>query len=106
MDAVKTDWMTRVPYKLTELWKHQKEDGSVYVMDGVDGHIYQLNITAGRLWLLIDGKRTLEAVIGDCLEAFEVDDPDEARAWLLEYVDNLHSYGLLAFADKQDDVGT
>jgi hypothetical protein len=100
MDAVRTDWMTRVPYRLTELWKHQKEDNSVYVMDGVDGHIYQLNITAGHLWLLVDGTRTLEAVIAGCLEAFEVDDPDEARTSLLEYVDNLHSCGLLAFVDE------
>jgi hypothetical protein len=102
MDAgtIDTNQLQRVPYRLTELWKHQKDDNAVYVMDGMEGHIYQLNITAGELWLLIDGKKTVETILADCLSAFDVDDPSEARAYLLECLDNFHNSGLIAFLDE------
>lgn len=101
MNVASIDRPDRIPYRLTELWKHQEgDDDSVYVMDGMEGHIYQLNVTAGHLWMLIDGKRTLGDIITVCLDNFETNDLNEAKALLLECMDDLHSRGLVAFEDE------
>jgi len=101
MNGERVDPLDRIPYRLTELWKHQEGDEeSIYVMDGIEGHIYQLNLTAGQLWTLMDGQRTLGTVIADCLDTFEVDDHDEAKTLLLQCVDDLDGRGLIAFQEE------
>jgi len=100
MDVTRVNQLERTPYRLTELWKRQEGDeDSVYVMDAMEGHIYQLNVTAGYLWTLMDNSRTLGEIIAACLEAFDTDDADRARASLLECVDDLCQKGLIAFQD-------
>lgn len=98
MELKGTSHLDLVPYRLTELWKYQKgEQDSVYVMDVMEGHIYQLNTTAGHLWMLIDGQKTIGDVVTACLSVFQTDDVEGAKSSLLECMTDLHERGLVAF---------
>jgi hypothetical protein len=56
--------------------------------------IYTLNETAGRVWELIDGRRSVAAVLEQMLAEFEID-PDQAEDDLTELLQNLWELGAL-----------
>ena len=54
--------------------------------------IYTLNETAARIWELLDGERTLQAVRDAIADEFEVE-ADEATTDMLELIAQLESVG-------------
>lgn len=51
----------------------RRAEGEVLILDRVGGVIHQLNPTASKIWELCDGKTSLEKIVAQIVEAFEVD---------------------------------
>jgi len=72
-------------------------DGESVVLDSVTGTFYQLNVSAARIWDLVETPQTPAAMIAQLVERFDVT-PAQCRADLFELIESLQERGLVEAA--------
>ena len=71
--------------------------GESVVLNSVTGTFYQLNVSAARIWDLIETPQSLAALIAQLTERFEVT-PKQCRADVIELIVSMQERGLVAAA--------
>jgi len=87
--------LNRVPHPSRDHVVRTAGEETVFLAPAGD-HIHSLNATGTVIWNLIDGERSLQAILDAVVAGFEVP-PDQARADLLAFVDELAAKGLVVW---------
>jgi len=69
-------------------------DDAAYVLNPETSELHAFNEVGGRIWDLIDGERTLQAVAQIIADEYEVE-PTVAEADVLEFAETLQEKGIL-----------
>lgn len=72
-------------------------DDTIVMMDVNEGHYYELDPVATRIWELIDAGSTVEAICDALVDQYEVD-PQECRQDTLEFLERAAERGLVLAA--------
>ena len=64
----------RIPRKILQRFVETEIDGEAVIMNLDTGHFHALKDTGLAIWRLIDGKRSVTAIIAALLETYEVDE--------------------------------
>jgi hypothetical protein len=74
-------------------------DGEALILHPEAGTLHRLNGSGTRMWELLDGQRSLEAIAASLTDEYEVG-ADEALAQLLEVADELLQAELVIVEDR------
>lgn len=72
-------------------------EGESVVLNSVTGTFYQLNVSAARIWDMVETPQTPAAMVAQLVERFDVS-PAQCRAELSELVGALQERGLVETA--------
>ena len=70
-------------------------DDAAYVLNPETSELHAFNEVGGRIWELIDGERTLQAVAQVIADEYDVE-PGVAEADVVEFVETLVDKGIVA----------
>lgn len=90
--------MNRIPVRLTKYWDRVSLDSCIIVHSKTQ-QIFNLNLTALRIWRLCDGLNTVDGIIKLIVEEFEVDET-EARKDVCELLATLRQNGLIRWREE------
>lgn len=76
-----------------------EDEGTVILL--ISGMMHQLNLLGGMIWNLCDGTRTIEQIITEIKEEFDVDD-ETVRADVQGFVDDLLERKWLRYDQSTD----
>ncbi len=72
----------------------QRVDQAVVLADPRSGDYYGLDDTAGRIWMLLDGIRTVEDLCLEMQAAYDVD-PSECETEVIDFLDDMLNKSLI-----------
>lgn len=90
MNTIELDSVLQHPDQVP--WK--EVDGVVMVLDLASGDFFELDEVGGRIWLGLDGQRSLRALAAEIAREYDAR-PEEIASDVIAFTTDLHGRGLV-----------
>ncbi len=96
-EDAKAKYFNQSPVRLTELWRENKEEQTMMIMDQESAATYKFNISALEMWKMCSGDHTVEEIVQHICGLMENADPQMVTQDTLGFFLTLHKLGLLGW---------
>ncbi|MBU7045593.1 MAG: PqqD family protein [Theionarchaea archaeon] len=62
-EKAKSKYLKKYPLRLTELWRENKEENTMLIMDQESAETFKFNISALEMWKMCNGDHTVEDIV-------------------------------------------
>lgn len=94
-EEAKAKYFKKNPVRLTELWRENKEEQTMMIMDQESAATYKFNISALEMWKMCSGDHTVEEIVQHICGLMEKADPQVVTQDILGFFLTLQKLGLL-----------
>lgn len=98
-EEAKKKYLKKHPVRLTELWRENKEEKTMMIMDQESAASFKFNISALEMWKLCSGAYTVEEIVEQVCQMMENADPNVVLQDTLGFFLTLEKLGLLGWED-------
>ena len=97
VEQAKAEYFRKYPVRLTELWRENKEEQTMMIMDQESAATYKFNISALKMWKMCSGDYTVEEIVEHICTTMEKADPQVVTQDILGLFLTLSKLGLLGW---------
>ena len=99
LEEAKSTYLQKYPLRLTELWRENREENSMLIMDQESAETYKFNISALEMWKMCSGDHTVEGIVEHICDTMENAPYDAVLQDTLGFLMTLEKLGLLGWKD-------